>query len=239
VRDQPILVTGATGSRAAPTARRLLAGAGRPGARPRPGRPGGHRTGPRRRRAVVGDMDDRRAWTGPRAARTGVRVQPAFIAPDFAEPSCSVRNLADAARPADARTSSTPRRQRDRATGIPTGSSSGRSSQHIGSSACRPRCCGGHVHGGSSPTPPTASRASAPVIQPFRRTRRSSSSPSTTSAHSPRWSPAFPALIELAGDELTSTSCSPRSPGRPGREITAHTPRRQAGRRPRLWLQPT
>ena len=123
MRDQPILVTGATGQQGGATARRLLAGGCPVRALVRD--PGGQTATALARAGaelVVGDMDDRASLDRAARGAHGVfSVQPAFIAPDFAEHELQRgRNLADAARAADVRhLVYASVASADRATGIP------------------------------------------------------------------------------------------------------------------------
>jgi uncharacterized protein YbjT (DUF2867 family) len=135
VTDQPILVTGATGQQGGATARRLLA-EGWP-VRALVRNPASHAAtalATAGAELVVGDMDDRASLD--RAAR-GVHgvfsVQPAFLAPDFAEHELRRgRNVADAARAAHVRhLVYASVASADRATGIPHWELKWQIEQHI------------------------------------------------------------------------------------------------------------
>jgi uncharacterized protein YbjT (DUF2867 family) len=101
--NQAILVTGATGLQGGATARRLLAGGWPVRALVRdPHRPGATALARAGAELVVGDMDDRDSLdTAVRGVHGVFSVQPAFIAPDFAENELQRGlNVADAARAA-------------------------------------------------------------------------------------------------------------------------------------------
>jgi uncharacterized protein YbjT (DUF2867 family) len=98
--DQTILVTGATGLQGGATARRLLAGGWPVRALVRdPHRPAATELARAGAELVVGDMDDRDSLDAAVRGAHGVfSVQPAFIAPDFAENELHRGlNVADAA----------------------------------------------------------------------------------------------------------------------------------------------